>query len=43
MSGLPSDRNAPFAGWTPDLIDQACAEYEARSAEVNQQRPERRA
>lgn len=38
MSGLPSDRNAPFAGWTPELIDQACAEYESRSHELNAER-----
>lgn len=40
MSSLPSDRNAPFAAWTPELMDQACAEYDARSAEINQYRQE---
>lgn len=35
MSGLPADRNAPFAAWTPELIDQACAEHDARAAELN--------
>lgn len=37
MSGLPADRNAPFAGWTPELME-ACAEYDARSAELNAER-----
>lgn len=40
MSGLPTDRSAPFSGWTPELIDQACAEYDARAVEIDQYRQE---
>jgi hypothetical protein len=40
MSRPPLDRVSPFGGWTPELIDLACTEYEDRARELEQARQE---
>jgi hypothetical protein len=40
MSGLPADRNAPFAGWTPELIEASSASYQAEQEALDRIRHE---
>lgn len=33
---MRGDEHAPFAGWTPELIEASCAQYDAEQAELMQ-------